>query len=79
MIEGTIKKHLGIKMNPHLIRSLIATVLLDDDPRNVTVAQRALDHKTHETTMRPYAMQRGRATNAEYTAIMQRRIRRLSK
>jgi integrase len=79
LLETTIRRNLGIDVNPHLIRSFIGTVILDENPHNVVLAQRALDHKSPTTTLRSYAMQRGRSTAAQYAETIHQRIRRLNK
>jgi integrase len=79
LMELTIRRTIGIQVNPHLIRSLIATIILDENPRNVILVQRALDHKSPATSIRSYALQRGRATAAEYADTMERRIRKLNR
>ncbi|MCB5946094.1 integrase [Acidocella sp. KAb 2-4] len=79
IIKDIVLEHIGIDVNPHLLRSLIGTVILDEDPRAVALAQRMLDHRTPTTTLRSYAMQRGRAVANDYANILNKRIRRLSK
>jgi len=78
-ITKKIKDNIGITVNPHLIRSLVATVILDEDPRDVALAQRMLDHKTSKTVIKSYGLQRGRAVSGDYQKTLQRRIRRLNK
>lgn len=74
-----IHEELGIIVNPHLIRALIGTIILDEDPRAVVLAQRMLDHKSSLTTTKFYAMQRGRAVAGEYADLMKRRMRKLER
>lgn len=72
-----IKRELGIVVNPHLVRSFIGTIILDEDPRAIVLAQRMLDHRSPTTTAKFYAMQRGRAVNVEYAELLNRRMRKL--
>lgn len=78
-VQTAILREIGATVNPHLVRSLIGTIILDEDPRAVLLAQRVLDHKRPETTLRYYAAQRGRAVNREYAELLQRHKRKLKK
>jgi integrase len=78
-ITKTIKENIGITVNPHLIRSLVATVILDENPRDAPLAQRMLDHKTSKTVIKSYGLQRGRAVSSDYHKTLKRRLRRLNK
>lgn len=70
-----VRRHLGIEFNPHLVRALIATIILDSDPDAVAVAQRMLEHMNVETTIRHYGMQRGRAAQRQYEQFLARTLR----
>jgi len=78
-LKTLIDRYLGITVNVHLIRALISTIILDEDPRAVVLAQRMLDHRSSTTTVKSYAQQRGRAVQGQYAEIMHRRIRKLQK
>jgi integrase len=76
-IRTLIARELGVDVNSHLIRAYVGTVILDEDPRAVALAQRVLGHQTDATTLRFYAAQRGRAANRAYAELIERRRRRL--
>lgn len=78
-LTAVIWNELGITVNPHLIRAYIATLILDDDPRDLVLVQRMLDHKSQSTGIRNYAVQRGRAVNGKITEVLGRKVRRLSR
>jgi hypothetical protein len=70
-----VERCLGIKFNSHLVRALIATIILDADPNAATVAQRMLDHMHVDTTIHHYGMQRGRAAQRQYEVFLGRALR----
>ena len=76
-IRALIGRELGVDVNSHLVRSYVGTVILDEDPRAVALAQRVLGHQNATTTLRFYAAQRGRAANRQYADLIERRRRRL--
>jgi hypothetical protein len=78
-ITELVHRHLGIDVNPHLIRALVATVILDENPEDVVLAQRMLDHKSPETTKKYYAQQRGRAIQGRFADVLHRRMKKLQK
>ncbi len=76
-IRALIGRELGVDVNSHLMRSYVGTVILDEDPRAVALAQRVLGHQNATTTLKFYAAQRGRAANRHYAELLERRRRRL--
>ncbi len=76
-IRTLIGRELGVDVNSHLMRAYVGTVILDEDPRAVALAQRVLGHQNAATTLRFYAAQRGRAANRQYSELIERRRRRL--
>jgi hypothetical protein len=74
-----VERELGLTVNPHLVRSYIGTVILDENPRSIVLAQRMLDHRSPVTTAKFYAMQRGRAVEREFADVLHNRLRRLNK
>lgn len=76
-IRALIGRELGVDVNSHLMRAYVGTVILDEDPRAVALAQRVLGHQNAATTLRFYAAQRGRAANRQYAELIERRRRRL--
>jgi integrase len=76
-IKKVIGRELGIDVNSHLIRAFVGTMILDEDPRAIALAQGVLGHRERSTTARFYAVQRGRAVNRGYAELLERRRRRL--
>lgn len=76
-IKKLIARELSLEVNSHLVRAYVGTMILDEDPRAVALAQRVLGHQNESTTLRFYAVQRGRAANRAYGEIIERRRRRL--
>ena len=59
-ITTLVQNQVGAQFNVHLVRHLVATMLLDQDPRNMPLVQRVLDHGSQKTSERWYGMQRSR-------------------
>ena len=76
-VTKLVQKRLGARFNAHLVRHLVATLLIDDDPANAVVAQQQLGHSDLKTTMRAYAAQRTRGAQRKYAEVLARRIGRL--
>lgn len=70
-----VRHRLGIKFNPHLVRALVTTLILDIDPNGGAIAQRMLEHTKIETTLAHYGMQRGRAAQRLYEHYLARALR----
>ena len=76
-LKRLVQGQIGIEFHVHVVRNLVATMLLDDDSRNGPVAQRMLDHATVKTTLRHYGQQRTRGAQREYAEMLERRLREL--
>ncbi|OYV61964.1 MAG: hypothetical protein B7X01_01835 [Acidiphilium sp. 21-62-4] len=70
-----VRLHLGITFNTHIVRALIATIILDADPNAIAVAQRMLEHTHVDTTTRHYGMLRGRGAQRQYENILTATLR----
>lgn len=75
-LKTSILNDLGVVVNPHLVRALIATIIFDEDADGDTVAQHMLGHLDITTTRSHYGMQRGRAAQRQYSAIISQVLKR---
>jgi site-specific recombinase XerD len=73
-MKRLVETQIGADYNTHMIRHLVVTMLLDADPRNMPLAQRVLDHGCLKTTERWYGVQRSRGAQAEWMAMLNRKV-----
>jgi integrase len=60
-IKHLVEAELGVDFNVHLIRHIAATLLLEDDPRNMPLAQQLLGHTEIKAIERAYGHARASA------------------
>jgi integrase len=67
-----VRKALGVRFTPHMMRHILATVLYRRDPQNGVVVQRKLRHSSVKITEQMY----GRMSNAGANGAWQREVER---
>jgi integrase len=72
-IVSIVHDYAGLPFNAHLVRHLVATLIMDADPANGPIAQRMLDHTDLKTTTQFYGIQRTRGAQAMYAKILEER------
>lgn len=76
-ITKTIRKFLGVEVNPHLFRHIVAMCYLEQNPGAYEVIRQVLGHKQMDTTTKYYAGQETRAANRHFAeTIMKLRASR---
>ncbi len=63
---------MGVRMPPHDMRHLVATLMLDDDFGNLAAVQRLLGHATPQTTLKTYGTARTAAAQKVYAAVVEK-------
>lgn len=71
-ITGTIKRHLGIDVNPHLFRHIAAKLYLDVRPGEYEVVRQVLGHSSMNTTTNFYAGAEGKAAGNLFAGVVER-------
>ena len=69
-ITERVSKHVGIEINQHLFRHLLAVIYLRKNPGNYAVVQELLGHSSVETTRRYYCGLEGQAALAHFQEVM---------
>lgn len=77
-ISKLVTTRLGIPFHCHLVRHLIGTMLMDDDPRNLPVVKEVLNHVYSKTTERMYGQQRNRSGLKFWSSHLEKRINKAS-
>ncbi|WP_374450333.1 tyrosine-type recombinase/integrase [Stella sp.] len=72
------EQHLGVRTTAHLFRHLVASMLFEDDPRNVAVAQHVLGHTTDKVTGRMYGELSMKGAVAEHGKMLDREREKLA-
>lgn len=70
-IKRTLKRSVGIDMNPHLFRHFDAKLILDHQPGNYELARRLLAHASVDTTSQSYLGLESRSAGKAFDAILQ--------
>lgn len=70
-----VERQVGVRFSPHLARHLAATILLDEDPANLPVAQALLGHADPKTTGRFYGAQTTRSAQAHWNRILEAKVK----
>lgn len=65
-----VARQLGKKFTAHLARHLAVDIILDDDPKNMALAQRSLGHKTQTTTESKYGSRATLAAQRQYQRLI---------
>ncbi len=78
-LKRFVQNQVGAEFNVHLVRHLTVTLLLEEDPLNMAVAQRLIGHVQLKTTERFYGQARTRAAHRKWADVLQHRIRRLER
>lgn len=71
-----IRKGCGVEFHPHLIRRIVAKLILDDEAGSLETARRQLGHADTRMLLHVYAQRENRAVQKRYLAALQ--ARRLS-
>jgi integrase len=75
-ISGTVRRHTGLLVHPHLFRHLAAKLALQEVPGNYEQARRLLGHKSIDTTTLYYTGLDSAQAAAVYQAqLLERRLR----
>jgi integrase len=67
-IKSLVETEIGVDFNVHLVRHIVATLLLEDDPRNMPVAQQMLGHWQCKSIERQYGHARGYAAQKAWNS-----------
>ncbi len=78
-VKELVERELGADFNIHCVRHLTATLLLEDDPRNMVLAQQLLGHRDPKTTERIYGHARIHAAQKAWGVTLERRIAEATK
>jgi integrase len=71
-VKDLAARHAGLDVTPHLIRSFIGKVILDEQPDGHAIVQQVLGHKRLETTVRFYAPVRPAKARSRYHESLDR-------
>jgi hypothetical protein len=78
-VKELVERELGADFNIHCVRHLTATLLLEDDPRNMVLAQQLLGHRDPKTTERIYGHARIHAAQKAWGATLERAVAQATK
>jgi len=78
-LNRLVQDQVGAEFNIHLTRHLAVTLLLEDDPRNMSVAQRLIGHAQLKTTERYYGQARTRGAQRKWAQVLSRKARQLER
>ena len=78
-LKRLVQDQVGAEFNIHLTRHLAVTLLLEDDPRNMSVAQRLIGHAQLKTTERYYGQARTRGAQRKWAQVLSRKARQLER
>lgn len=70
-LSAVIKRHTGLKHNPHLSRHLSVKFILDARPEGIETARLMLGHKSLRTTIRAYSEGKTAAAHKQYEALIE--------
>jgi hypothetical protein len=76
-LKKLVQDQVGAEFNIHLTRHLAVTMLLEDDPQNMSVAQRLIGHAQLKTTERYYGQARTRGAQRKWAEVLSRKARQL--
>ena len=71
-ITEAIAEHVGVRVNVHLFRAFVATLILEDDPGALEDVRVLLGHKTLQTALAYYAYLNPTLAAKRFTAVLKR-------
>jgi len=78
-LKRLVQDQVGIDFNVHIARHLAVTWLLEDDPQNMSVAQRLIGHAQLKTTERYYGLARTRGAQRQWAELLARKTHDLQR
>ena len=75
-VSSAVCKAMGKRFHVHLVRHIVGSLLLNEDPEAIHHVTRILHHRTAKTTLEVYGHLRTRKADERYAEILEKKLKR---